>query len=149
MSNVYSIDFKIKAVKETLVRPRGVTLNDKAKELGICRTTLSKWITTYQPKILKEAQDADENSGSNTDNNEHNSRTRKGRRRRGRCHHQPEPVENGENPSTVDKSCQSNLKQYQAEIKQLKNELLVKNRVISGMAELIAIQQSQAISHIY
>jgi len=128
MSYAYSMDFKIRAVKDTLNRQRGVSLTDKAKEFGISRTTLSKWLKLYRSRRLRAAHIADDSSGSNTDNSEQahvNPRTRKVRPKRTSLGH---------------RDCMKDLEEIKKDhnllveqITSLKAELIIKDRLISDL----------------
>jgi transposase-like protein len=52
MANTHTVEFKIKAVEETLNRPKGVTRDDMAVQFNISPTTLSKWIKLYREDKL-------------------------------------------------------------------------------------------------
>lgn len=53
MRTIHSQSFKIRAVEKALNRANGVTLNEIVDDLGIGRSTLSKWVRDARNNVLE------------------------------------------------------------------------------------------------
>ena len=157
MSKLYSQEMKLRVVKKALTRPAGVTVEDIARELGVSRSSIERWIRDsreenweHNPNMTsKEKRPQDWNSAEKLQaiidcaNMDGKSLSAYCRQKGIYPHHvnqwKQELIENTFKKSTVSEPAQ--LKKLKEENKQLKRDLQRKEKALAEAAALLVLKK--------